>query len=798
MIRLLTAMLVLVPALALAQTTAPAASAPATPPADAIEPLPLAEIGRRIEETFRELQDVTPHLRRHTDLLAAQRALPGFRAEVERRAAHPALQRLDSLRAHTLADLWQEWSRIAERLRAWQGLLEALSNSLGDERQIVKRMRRLWILTRNAERDEPIPATQRTRIDALIARVEQVRDRLSLRVDEVLEAQGQLSDQGIRITGMLARIESARQRAREQRLGRDHAPLWQGGHALEGARLEAEPGRVLAEQWISLATFARRESARLGLHLTLFLVICGWLVIGRIRRGGAAPRKHHSAPLRGLRGRPIASALMLSLGAGALVYPDVPSIVMGIASLIALAALARLVPYFWPEARRPIEAWLLLCGVGVIVAYGLMPAPVRRALLLALGIGGALCSLWIARWWRSGCRPVEAWSARLHWLLMLAGVPLAVVAYFDIVGFVERASIWSEGTFAVIELALVLFVLVHMVSSLLAYGARHRRARLFRTFTARRRRATRMLSKTAVWAAIFAWGYGALVVFDVLDPLLDQSRVVLRKTYELGSIELSVGEVLSFMLVLGGTVVLVRLVHYLLAQEILPRFGLGQGTEAAISLTVSYLLVALGVVLAFGMAGVDPDQLALLGGALGVGIGFGLQNVVSNFVSGLILVAERPMKVGDVIEVGSLVGVVQRIGIRSSTVRSLDGAEVIVPNADLISGRLVNWTLTDARRRVELQVGTEYDHEPSRVQEILLSAVRTQPGVLSDPPPDVLCVGFGASSIDFTIRFWVADYPSGIRIKSALADRVYRELEAAGITFPFPQLDVHLHEKKDA
>jgi small-conductance mechanosensitive channel len=278
----------------------------------------------------------------------------------------------------------------------------------------------------------------------------------------------------------------------------------------------------------------------------------------------------------------------------------------------------------------------------------------------------------------------------------------------------------------------------------------------------------------------------------VLDPLAEQSRVMPRQSYEFGSIELSVGDVLAFAAVRAGTVAVVRLVHFLLAQEILPRFELGQGTEAAISLTVSYCLVALGVVLAFGKAGVDPERLALLGGALGVGIGFGLQNVVSNFVSGLILVAERPMKVGDVIEVGSLVGQVRRIGIRSSTVHSSDGAEVIVPNAELISGQLVNWTLTDARRRVELVVGTGYAHDPREVKPILEKVARTQPGVLSDPAPDVICTGLGESSIDFAIRVWIADFGSGSRVKSELAQRVYAALVEAKIEIPFPQRDLHL------
>ncbi|MBX3269735.1 MAG: mechanosensitive ion channel [Sandaracinaceae bacterium] len=197
--------------------------------------------------------------------------------------------------------------------------------------------------------------------------------------------------------------------------------------------------------------------------------------------------------------------------------------------------------------------------------------------------------------------------------------------------------------------------------------------------------------------------------------------------------------------------------------------------------------------LAFGVAGVGPERLAPRGGALGVGIGFGLQNVVSTFASGLILVAERPIEVGDIIELGPLVGTVRRIGIRSSTVASLDGAEVIVPNADLISGRLVNWTLTDARRRLELVRRHELRAgSPERARALLLEVASSPPGVLHDPPPDVICVGFGDSSVDFAIRAWTAGYREAIQIESRLAVRVHAALEREGIEIPFPQLALHL------
>src|SRR5262249_55019901 len=155
-------------------------------------------------------------------------------------------------------------------------------------------------------------------------------------------------------------------------------------------------------------------------------------------------------------------------------------------------------------------------------------------------------------------------------------------------------------------------------------------------------------------------------------------------------------------------------------------------------------------------AGISLSRFTLLAGALGVGLGFGLQNIVSNFVAGLILLFERPIQVGDVVDVGSLVGAVARIGMRSSTVRTAEGAEVIVPNGDLIPKSSTTWTLSDRRRRVEIRVGVAYGTDPEKVIALLLEAAGDHPEALADPAPAAYFIGFGDSSLDFVLQVWAA------------------------------------------
>ena len=205
-----------------------------------------------------------------------------------------------------------------------------------------------------------------------------------------------------------------------------------------------------------------------------------------------------------------------------------------------------------------------------------------------------------------------------------------------------------------------------------------------------------------------------------------------------------------------------------------------------------YGVLLLGFLVAVGAMGLGMDRITVLLGAFGVGLGFGLQNIVNNFVSGLILIFERPVQVGDAVEVGSVKGKVSRIGIRSSTVRTFDGADVTLPNGTLLSEALTNWTKSDRVRRIEIAVGVAYGTDPDAVIEVLREAEDRQPGLVDDPAPQVLFKGFGESSLDFLLRAWVDDNDRWVMIQSELALAVNRGLRERDIEIPFPQRDLHL------
>jgi small-conductance mechanosensitive channel len=191
--------------------------------------------------------------------------------------------------------------------------------------------------------------------------------------------------------------------------------------------------------------------------------------------------------------------------------------------------------------------------------------------------------------------------------------------------------------------------------------------------------------------------------------------------------------------------------------------------------------------------GFPLTNLALVFGALGVGIGFGLQNIVNNFLSGLILLFERPVKVGDTVTLEDQWGTITRIGLRSTVVETADHAEVIVPNSELISQRVVNWTFTSHVTRVVLPVGVAYGTPLDKVLATLLQAAREHAEIVASPEPSAIFIGFGDSAINFELRVWIADVNQRLRIRSELGLAIDRHFRAAGIVIPFPQRDVHVH-----
>lgn len=269
-------------------------------------------------------------------------------------------------------------------------------------------------------------------------------------------------------------------------------------------------------------------------------------------------------------------------------------------------------------------------------------------------------------------------------------------------------------------------------------------------------------------------------------------EVVLFPLFSINQTPISISSLFFFALILFAFVLASRILKNKLLNKILTKFNIEEGLQFTLLRLTQYITIFIGLVVAFQFIGIDLSGLAVILGFLSVGIGFGLQNITSNFIAGLILLFERPIKVGDRVTVGNTEGDVENITIRSTTIKSLNNISIIVPNSDFITATVTNWSYEDTKIRVDLDVGVSYDSDLDLVIKALMEIADENPEVLQNPRAEVHLKEFGDSSWNMRLRIWIADPKRHYYVRSAINMAIVRKFRQYNIEIPFPQRDLHV------
>lgn len=756
-----------------------------SPTAPAIGTTEVAGEAIQLNQRLRTLPD---RLLSRDALSRIQQQLDELRGTTSERARETELAIQSGALFTDLQQLSLDWQELNKQVDAVSETLAKQAPVVESEIRSLKNEELRWLATTQQIKTQELPPPELVELASKAAAdIQSTIKAAEERRTQIVTLRQAAAAQSAIIATQTENLKTAMAEAQRGLLERDSPPLWKvqfnsqpedsaARRLLRGSHTE-DLGRVY--------TFIRAKRNALIFVTVLTIVIMS--LLRRLRRRDAATQTT-AVDLQdpgSILHRPVSLGLLIFLVTVMPLLFASPLSVVGVANLIAVVPMMTLLrPRLGKLAQRRLIVLVASVLGWHLIKFLQVSTWFKRDLLALLALFVVASFVWFAREAR---RNHEDGGTLVSVTTYLGVVLLSVALLANVLGSVRLSDLLMQGTLVSAYRGVALYTLVVVGSLVIAFALEAKTTQRFAVLLTDRDRLARRIVFALAVAAILIWFHTALSLFAIRDVVYAALANALNYQITIGSASFAISNIASFVLTLFFGYLVASVTRAILGEGILPRLKLARGLPNAIATITHYVLLVLIFLLALAAAGVELSKFTILTGALGVGLGFGLQNVVNNFVSGLILLFERPIRVGDLLEIKGVSGEVTKIGFRSSTVHAFDGSDLIIPNATLISEQVTNWTLTGTRRQVVLQLHVAYGNDPTKVRDLLRDTVSKHSEVLDFPKPVALFLGFGDSALNFEVRFWAPRPQVVAELKSDVALNVAAALKEAGIMVSVPQ-----------
>jgi potassium-dependent mechanosensitive channel len=732
-------------------------------------------------------QETVAALRTETDTLFAQ--IQGFLLD-------SSSYSLKDLSSRELDQISFRSQFFTDQISVLQNRLSGISDGLESSLMDLQRNREQWRLTRDQREEGMTLESRLERIGTTISQIDSVSSLLQGDLDLILEMQDQLAGSRAKLDRLMSAVSQQKQVLGQNLLNRDSPGFFKDlanlhGSGLINSHIQEFRRSVEADVAILKSNYMKRVIIALVLMFSL-LVFTYWFKT-HYRRIVAEAYSDQLKPHLVFINSPVAFTLFVSGLLIRLLIPDLPQTFYAVNLLILMIPMAILMIRIYGTVFR---AWIIVLVITLIInlLYELIyqPGGLMRIGIFAFTLVGIWLFLWVYK--------RKPFSGMIRHRFLVGGFRVLVIVFAvmqflsiiaNLVGTVHLAEFLALIPLQITLLAIAIQLATRVADTLLFLILSSNYAQRLNVL----REEFQLIYKKGKWLTDFllllVFLSFALRILRIRDQVFAWGHGILSDGIKLGAVNITLGSILVFLFVIWLSIIISRIISRIMEKDVFTRVKTGKGIPDTIILLLKIALISGGFFLAAASAGMKLTNLSIVLGAFSVGIGFGLQNIFNNLVSGLILAVERPINVGDVVEVGELVGIVQGIGFRSSRVRSFDGAEVIVPNGNLISNEMINWTLSDSYRRMDIRVGVAYGTDPERVLKLMKEVAANHELVNKNPEPRSYFIEFGDSSLNFRLLAWV-NMDHRLEVESELNVLINKRLKEEGIEIPFPQRDLHI------